>query len=165
MLKLDLHHRLNACGDPEAYSGASADVFAVDGKAYKLFRVYGVSRTPEQVKTRFESECSAYVRAASDAWLTMHVATFHGPCTVSDVIDRFGNSIKSHYRLDCCYVLDRLVGGDVKLYADGLREAYEHLRYAQNCFDLCGIDASDSSVFNHEDREQFKFIDFRIKPF
>ena len=137
MIKLDLHYRINASGDPEAYSGATADVFAVNGKAYKLFRVYGVSRTPEQVKTLFESECSAYIRAASDAWLTRHIATFHGPCTVADVIDRFGNSIQSRYRLDCCYVLDKLVGSDVKLFADGLREEYEHLRDAQNYFDVC----------------------------
>ncbi len=31
MIKLDIDHRLNACSDAEAYSGATADVFAVDG--------------------------------------------------------------------------------------------------------------------------------------
>jgi hypothetical protein len=157
-----VHRRLNAVNDREAYSGATADVFEVGGKAYKLFRVRGATRTPHEVQVLFESECCAYARAAENPHLTRHVATFNGLCQVEEVINIQGDSVKGEYQLDCCYILELLAGCEAKLYADGLRDRYEYLRDAQNAFRSCGIDASDSSVFNYQDRERFKFIDFRV---
>ena len=158
---MDIHRRLSV--DPNAYSGASADVFEIDGNAYKLFRVFGVARTAQQVRDLFESECEAYTRASVDAWLRQHTAAFHGPCVIENVIDRHGNSVRSLYALDCCYGIELLVGRESKLYADGLRQSLEHLREAQERFSMNGIDVRDSSVFNYEYPEDFKFIDFRLE--
>jgi hypothetical protein len=141
----------------------TAVVFDVSGTAYKVFRVYGVSRSPLQVRNLFGSECEAYKRATADAWLRHHTAAFYGPCVVEDIIDGQGNSVGSLYALDCCYRIELLVGSEAKLYADGLRQAFEHLRQAQTRFSNEGIDVRDSSVFNYEAADEFKVIDFRLE--
>jgi len=48
-INMAVHRRLSI--DPNAYNGATADVFDVNGKACKVFRVYGVTGSLEQVKT------------------------------------------------------------------------------------------------------------------
>jgi hypothetical protein len=158
-IKMDVHHRFGI--EPNAYSGATADVFDVNGKAYKVFRVYGVARLPEQVKTLFESECEAYKRAAADAWLRHHTAAFYGSCAFEDIVDIEGNSVGDQYALDCSYGIELLFGSEGKLYADGL-QTFAHLQEARRRFRMKGIDVRDSSVFNYENAQEFKLIDFRL---
>ena len=137
-------------------------VFDVNGQAYKVFRVYGVTRSPEQVRALFESELEAYRRVTADAWLRHHTAAFYGPCVLEDIMDSQGNSIGNLYALDCCYRIELLVGSEAK-YTDGRCQAFEHLQEAQTRFSMNGIDVRDSSVFNYDNAEQFKFIDFRLE--
>jgi hypothetical protein len=158
-IRMDVHRRLSV--DPSGYSGATADVFDVNGLAYKVFRVYGVARSPEQVSSLFESECDAYRRATYDAWLQHHTAAFYGPSILEDIIDSQGKSVGNLYALDCCYRMELLVGSEAK-YRDGRCQAFEYLPQAQTRFLMNRIDVLDSSVFNYDDAVQFRFIDFRM---
>jgi len=160
-INMSVHNRLSVT--PGAYSGATADVFNVDGIAYKVFRVYGVANPIERVRARFESETAAYSRAAVDSWLQPHTATYHGATEIDDVLDESGQSVGSMYALNCCYRIELLTGDERKFLTTGLREANEHLREAERRFSAMGIDLRDSSVFNGEDAERFKFIDFRLE--
>jgi len=159
-IKMAVHRRLSI--DPNAYSGATADVFDINGKACKVFRVYGVTRSLEQVKTLFESECEAYNRATADAWLGHHIAAFYSRCVFEDIIDSQGNSVGHEYALGCAYGIELQVGSEGKLYADGLLQTFAHLQEARSRFLAQSIDVRDSSVFNYEDAERFKLIDFRL---
>jgi hypothetical protein len=161
IIRMDLHCRLGA--DTSAYSGATADVFAANGRAYKLFRVYGVTRSTAEVRMLFESQCEAYERASADPWLKHHVAEFYGSCVIEDVRDTHGNRVGDIYALDCCYCIEVLKGKEAKLYRKGLRDEFDYLREAQARFTAEGIDVRDSSVFNYDQPEQFKFIDFRLE--
>ena len=156
-IKMSIHRRLSA--ELGAYSGATADVFDVGGVAYKVFRVYGVA-SPERAKARFDSECEAYRRATGNPWLLRHTAAFYGSSRIEDILDADGKSVRSVYSLDCCYRMELLSGDEMKFLS--VRESLEHLREAQKRFSANGIDLLDSSVFNCEDAERFKFIDFRI---
>ena len=161
IIRLDVHRRLSA--EPGAYSGATADVFAVDGIACKVFRVFGVAHSPEGVRARFESEVEAYRRAALDPWLALHVARFYGRRIVTDVIEEDGTSIASLYALECCYQMELLEGNEKKFTALGLRQSFKHLQTAQDRFAEIGIDVLDASVFDAENAEAFKLIDFRLR--
>jgi hypothetical protein len=160
-IKMKVHPRLSI--EPGAYSGATADIFNVDGIAYKVFRVYGVAQPVERVKARFESESAAYRRAAADSWLRQHTATYYGASAIDAILDEDGESVGSMYALDCCYRIELLTGDERKFLAAGLREANEHLREAEGRFSETGIDLRDSSVFNGADAERFKFIDIRLE--
>jgi hypothetical protein len=160
-IAMKIHHRLSI--EPGAYSGATADVFNVGGIAYKVFRVYGVAQPVERVKVRFESESAAYRRAAADSWLRQHTATYYGALEIDDILGEDGESVGSMYALDCCYRIELLAGDERKFLTAGLREANEHLREAERRFLETGINLRDSSVFNGEDAERFKFIDFRLE--
>ena len=157
-IKTSTHRRLSV--EPGAYSGATADVFDVDGVAYKVFRVYGVA-SPDRVQARFDSECEAYRRAADDPWLLGHTAAFYGPSNIEDILDGDGKSVRSMYSLDCCYRMELLSGEEMKFLS--VRESLEHLLEAQERFSSNGIDLSDSSVFYREDAERFKLIDFKME--
>ena len=161
IIRMDNHCRLSV--EPGAYSGATADVFDVNGIAYKVFRIFGVAHAAEQVRDRFQSECEAYRRAAADPWLRRHTATYHGSSIIKDILNEDGESVASIYALDCCYRIELLTGDEMKFLAAGLREANEHLQEAQRRFYETGIDLRDSSVFNGRDAEEFKFIDFRLE--
>jgi hypothetical protein len=160
-IAMKLHHRLSI--EPGAYSGATADVFNVGGIAYKVFRVYGTAQPVERVRVLFESENGAYRRAAADSWLQRHTATYYGPSAIDDILDEDGESVGRMYALDCCYRMELLTGDERKFLAAGLREGNEHMREAGRRFREVGIDLRDSSVFNGEDAERFKFIDFRLE--
>jgi hypothetical protein len=158
-IRMDVHHRLS--DESGAYSGATADVFDVGGIAYKVFRVYGVA-SPERARDRFESQCEAYRRAAADPWLRLHAATFYGSASIEDIINEDGESIGEQYLLDCCCCMELLSGNEKKLSMCDVRKSSEHLQEAKRRFSEAGIDLSDSSVFNGEDRERFKLIDFGL---
>lgn len=159
-IRMGVHRRLGP--DSEAYSGATADVFCVGAEAWKVFRVFGVARTPEQVQRLFQAECEAYKRIQVDPWLSQHVPKFFGSAAVVDIIDATGNSVAPQYALDCCYRMEFVPGDEVKLTADGLRERYPHLQEAQARFAEHGINVLDSSVWSPEDPAAFKLIDFRV---
>ena len=160
-IKMSVHPRLSI--EPGAYSGATADIFNVDGIAYKVFRVYGVAQPFERVKARFESETEAYRRAGGDSWLRRHTAMYYGVSAVDDIFDENGESVGRMYALDCCYRMELLTGDERKFLVAGLREGNEHLREAERRFSQTDIDLRDSSVFDGEDAERFKFIDFRLE--
>ena len=86
-------------------SGNYADVFAVGGRAYKLFKS-GPDVPPRQTKEGrrrvFESQCKAFRLAPLDPFLRCHTAEFHGVQILEDVIDADGKSIQGSYLLDCC---------------------------------------------------------------
>jgi len=161
IIRMDIYRHITI--EPGAYSGATADVFEFNGQVYKVFRVYGVARIPEQVKSLFESECEAYRRATAHVWLRHHAASFYGACIIEDILDGNGNSVGDKYALDCCYQIELLVGDESKFCAIGPHQSFEHLQEAERRFRLEGIDVSDSSVFNQQDAQLFKFIDFRMK--
>lgn len=160
-IRIDIHRHITI--EPGAYSGATADVFEINGAAYKVFRVYAVAKMPEQVRSLFESECEAYRRANADVWLRQHTASYYGACIIEDILDGDGKSVGDKYALDCCYGIELLVGNESKFYGSPLRQSFDHLREAERRLRLQGIDVRDSSVFNYESAEQFKFIDFRLE--
>lgn len=158
-IRMNSHARLGGTGD--GYSGATADVFDVEGLAYKVFRVRGVANPLEFVEARFKAECEAYRLASSDAWLRRHVPAFHGTATIDDVRNGLEESVAADYALHCCYRIELPRGIERKVTEIGLREANPHLKEAQDRFKALGVDILDASVFNVEDSERFKIIDFR----
>jgi hypothetical protein len=79
-------------------SGVYADVFAVDGRAYKLFKS-GPEAPPRQTREGrrriFQSQTEGYQRIGNHAWLSSHVPTYFGTRTIEDVIDECGNTTKA----------------------------------------------------------------------
>ena len=159
IIDLRLHRKIG--------EGVYADVFAMESKAYKLFKS-GPEIPPRQTKVGrrrvFEAQCEAFRAAFNDPWLRNHVAAFYGPCVIEDVLDTEGISNKGRYLLDCCYGLELIFseGGEHKITEVGVRENCEHVREAIRRFNQIGIDVHDSSVFEHADAERFKFIDIEM---
>lgn len=161
IIDLRLHRKLG--------SGVYSDVFAADSKAYKLFKS-GPEVPPRQTKAGrrrvFECQCEAFQLASADPWLRNHIATFHGPCRIEDVLDETGIGIAAAYLLDCCYALE-LIGPDevdFKVTADWVvQQSGAHIKEAVERFDRIGISALDSSVFHYADPERFKFIDIELR--
>src|SRR5215831_5843327 len=112
VIDMRTHRHLTAI--PGAFSGASADVFNVDGIVYRLFRVYGAPDL-NRIEPLFQMQCEAYERASKDPWLCNHIPTFYGREPVEDVLDESGMSIGSRYALSCCYKLELLDGPEHKL--------------------------------------------------
>ncbi len=111
-IRMKIHHRLSI--EPGAYSGATADVFNVEGIAYKVFRSYGVAQTIQRIRDTFKSQIDAYRIAAGDSWLRQHTATYHGCLTIEDILNEDNESVRDLYVLDCCYRMELLPGNDVK---------------------------------------------------
>lgn len=143
---------------PTLGEGVYAHVFQVDDKAYKLFLSFRPPQTEEKRRSTFQSQCRAYHRAASDPDLTKHIATFNGTCAIEDVVDLEQKSIKDNYLLDCCYVLEVLSGSKAKVLA--VRDGLSYLHDAYFAFHRKGFYLGDADVFNFDDPERFKFIDF-----
>jgi len=148
-------------------SGNYADVFAVGGRAYKLFKS-GPDVPPRQTKEGrrrvFESQCKAFRLAPLDPFLRCHTAEFHGVQILEDVIDADGKSIQGSYLLDCCYAIELFGVDEIDIKATDERvRGYEYINKALQRFQELGINTSDSSVFRHHDPERFKFIDIEMK--
>jgi hypothetical protein len=148
--------------------GSYAEVFAVEGRALKLF-TSGPEVPPRQTREGrrrvFECECEAYQLVSNEPWLRDHVATFYGPCVPEDVVDKDGTSVRNNYLLNCCYALELIGPAEIafKATTEGVRDNNEHIRRAIERFGKLGIEALDSSVFFHSDPERFKFIDIGMK--
>lgn len=138
--------------------GVYAHVFQIDDRAYKLFLAYPSHHSEEKRRSTFQSQCEAYRRAGSDPDLTKHVAVFYGTCVIEDVIDKDGQSIKGNYMLDSCYVLEVLSGSHAKVLA--VRDEYSYVSDAYFAFQKKGFDLADADIFNFDDPEWFKFVDF-----
>jgi hypothetical protein len=158
--------------------GVYADVFELDGKAYKLF-LSGPDSPPRQTragrKRVFESQCEAFRSLSKDPWLQGHAATFFGNCTIDDVIGADGTSVKHDYLLDCCYSLELLDLGEVvqetglyrnesKAWPAGYDDRW-YMKEARARFKALGISTLDASVVFPNDPEAFKFIDFEIENY
>jgi hypothetical protein len=144
-------------------TGVYADVFAVEDRAYKLFKS-GPEIPPRQTREGrrrvFQCQCEAFGIAAHDSYLRNHVAEFYGTVNVEDVIDHDGLSVKAGYLLDCRYAVE-LFGhehAEAKATAPGVRWL-EHVDGALRQFRQLGIHALDSTVFDYADPQRFKFID------
>src|SRR5208283_2366509 len=99
----------------------------------------------------------------SDPHLKNRIATFYGACLIEDVIDEASQSIKAHYMLDCCLVLEVLNGSKAKVLAVWnplTAEGYSYVGDAYSAFRQKGFDLADADIFNYDDPERFKFIDF-----
>ena len=142
-------------------SGVYADVFEIDGKAYKVFKK-GYEHPWRTRVNVFQYQCEAYKIAASDSYLKDHIAAFFGPCTLEDVIDEAGASVKDQYILDCCYMVEVVRGNEAKVTSPEA-SMYKHIQRAIKRFDELGVKVSDSSVFEPADSERFKFIDIEKK--
>jgi hypothetical protein len=145
--------------------GAYAHVFQVADRAFKLFLRFPEFPSKQTEKGRretFISQCEAYQRASFDLRLRKHIADFYGACIIEDVLDSRGQSIKEEYLLDCCYVMKLLSGEDKKFTTSGLREAPQYLWNAYTRFLHVGINLGHSSIFNADDADRFKFIDFDL---
>jgi hypothetical protein len=148
-------------------TGVYADVFAVDDRAYKLFRSrpeVPPRQTRDGRRRVFECQCEAFAIAGSDPWLRDHVAVFHGVCVVEDVLDKNGGSVQSAYLLDCCYAMELFDPGEIdfKATAEWVRN-HKHIGAALQRFTQLGIAALDSSVFRYDDPATFKFIDIELR--
>jgi len=146
--------------------GAYADIFSVDGKAYKLFKSgpeFPPRQTREGRRRVYASQVEAYSRAGCDPELSRHTARFYGPCVIEDVIGLDGNSIRDTYLLDACYAVEILIGDELKVTATEAVEKYPHITKARIAFERLGIQTSDASVFNYNDAEKFKFIDIETQ--
>lgn len=81
------------------------------------------------------------------------------------MVDVDGTSIKESFLLDCCYAIEVLGGIETKTASArqfSEFEKYPHITKAVSRFAEIGIEVIDSSVFNAEDPEHFKFIDFEL---
>jgi hypothetical protein len=153
-------------------SGVYADVFELDGRAYKLFRSrpeVPPRQTREGRRRVFQSQCEAFRLLSHNLWLQSHAADFYGVCIIDEVIDKIGLSVKSGYLLDCCYILELLDPGEgdpeTGLFRNEAKVdvlAHGHLREAVARFADLGISTLDSSVFFQADSEKFKFIDIEM---
>jgi hypothetical protein len=146
--------------------GFYADVFAVEDRAYKLFK-NGPEVPPRQTtegrRRIFERQCEAFRTAAAHSSLRNHVAQFVGIINVADVIDGDGLSVGTGYLLDCCYAIELFGPGhtEAKATAPDVRWL-EHIDTALQQFRQLGINALDSSVFDYADSQRFKFIDIEM---
>jgi hypothetical protein len=104
-----VHRCLNA--------GVYADVFEVEGFAFKAFRS-GPDLPPRQTREGrrkvFENQCEAYRLLTNDPWLQGHCATFYGERSLVRIIGEDGEDDSSRFLLDCCYCLELLDGTEKK---------------------------------------------------
>ena len=166
-----IHRRLG-------HRGVYADVFEVDGRAYKLF-LSGPDVPPRQTKAGrkrvFESQCVAFRSLSQDPWLQSHASAFLGQCSIDDVIGDDGTSAKDDYLLDCCYGIELLDLGEISqetlLYRNEAKASsvtdddHQHIKEARTRFKALGISTTDASVVFPNDPEKFKFIDFEIENY
>jgi hypothetical protein len=59
---------------------------------------------------------------------------------------------------NCCHVLELLNGSKAKVLA--VRVDYSYVREAYFAFHQKGFDLGDADIFNFDDPERFKFVDF-----
>jgi hypothetical protein len=150
--------------------GVYSVVYEVEARAFKLFKRYPEvppRQTEAGRRLTFQHQCEAYDRASSDPFLKNHIATYFGPFVIDDVVDADENSVKDAYLLDCCYAVEVMGGRETKTASALQRsevERYPHIREAVNRFAGIGVEFLDSSVFDADDPEHFKFIDFEL-PF
>jgi hypothetical protein len=138
--------------------GVYAHIFKIDDKVYKLFLAFPSPHSEEKRRSTFQSQCDAYRRADLDPDLKRHVAMFYGTCVIEDVLDEKGQSIKDNYMLDCCHVLEALNGSKAKVLA--IRDHYSYVHDAYLAFLQKGFQLADAHIFNFDDPERFKFVDF-----
>jgi hypothetical protein len=153
LIDLRIHKKL--------YHSRLSDVFAADGRIYKLFKRSADPECHERAAESFEKQCSAYRRAMKHPILRRHVAEFLGTCNVEQVIDDEGNDISDGYRLDACYAIEELSGPEEKVTAPIITSQYPHVAKMRTLFAEHGISSTgDSSVFSYDDPDDFKLIDF-----
>ncbi len=159
---------IDICRHCRLGSGVYADVFAIENKAYKLYKS-GPEIPPRQTKEGrkrvYACQLEALKLSCQNVWLKDHVAKLYGACTIDDVLDQTGASVRDAYLLDCCQILELIDPNEIacKVTTEGLRDNNEHLRKAMRRFDGLGIAAKDSSVFWPDDPARFKFIDIEMR--
>jgi hypothetical protein len=115
---------------PDYKTGEYSIVYALGGRAYKLFRSkpeVPPRRTREGRREIFERQCEAYRVAGSFAFLSQHIPQYFGTIEVEDVISTEGESIKDDFLLDCCYVTELVSGTENKVTDAVIIEQYRVL--------------------------------------
>jgi hypothetical protein len=154
--------------------GAYSDIFRSEDKqrVFKLFisdnhrtnTCQSLKPDVELIRRTFQSECWAYGLAHQHSYLTKHVPAFYGTVPVVDIIDSNGKSLSNQYLLDFCYSLAFVHGPAEKLSAYLGTSA--HVDELARAFNEKGIRYfRDASVFNPNDGETFKVIDFAMEEF
>jgi hypothetical protein len=154
--------------------GASADIFRIENRVYKLF----LSGThPENISQRltrpededrrhktFLSECGAYEVATEDDFLKQHIPQYYGRCAIDDVQES-GRSIGSHYNLRDCYIFEYIDARSPQKWL-GIDPGLKHIEKARQAFRAVDIQYThDACVFLAEDPKRFKVIDFAMREF
>jgi hypothetical protein len=137
-----------------------SDVFAANGQVYKVFKRLSDPPADQRAVEVFDQQCSAYRRAGEDPILKQHVPEFYGLFTIEQLVDENGQDVSEGYRLGACYVIEELSGREAKVTAPLITDEYPYISEMRKVFDAHGIRTEDASVFNYDDPEHFKFIDF-----
>jgi hypothetical protein len=165
--------------------GAFADVFIdINAKtAIKLFKSYdhpdldgtgkesiGKEQTNDYRKKVFETENQAYICIQGSKLLGMFTPTYYGVRTIK-MVHNCDTDISNYYLLDCCYLIEYIVGRDEKLNIlrqnKILIKSLEinisfQLQAILDEFEKCGIEyILDSQVIFND--SEFKIIDFATK--
>ena len=146
--------------------GVYSIVYFLDDRAYKLFRSrpeVPPRQTREGRREIFNRQCEGYRVAASFAYVSAHIPQYFGNMVVEDVISTRGSSIKDDFLLDCCYVIERLVGQENKVTDDVVLEQWPHVFEERRRLESYRIRTMDASVFNADDPTGFKLIDFEME--
>ena len=91
-------------------NGASADIYFIGDRVYKLFRSkahprWGGGDTSEAcARTMFRSELAAWRIVQDHESMRAHTPGFHGQVDIKTIQNPL------HYLLDCCYEIDRVEG-------------------------------------------------------
>lgn len=150
-IDLSIHRKL--------YHALYSDVFLAEELVYKLFKRYKDANLDDRAATLFEAQCDAYVRAARDPIMSRHIPQFFGPCSIDAVLDEHAEDVSEGYRLQACYVLEKLNGREAKVTSDEVLTKHPYVFNVRNRFADYGIDTSDASVFSFADPDGFKLID------
>jgi hypothetical protein len=157
IIDLRIHRKL--------YHALYSDVFLAEGRVYKVFKKSVDPHFDSRALTIFEAQCDAFARAAKDAVMAQHTPAFYGCCVIRDVVGCTGDSIGEAYRLNACYVLEKLTGKELKVNDQEILENYPYVATVRKHFGDFGIDTGDASVFRYEDPVGFKLIDITTKTF
>lgn len=137
-----------------------SDVFIIADRVYKLFKRSDDPNLHNHALSKFGAQCDAYMRVASDIIMRKHTAQYYGVCHIERVVNECGGDVEVPYCLDACYVVERLFGPELKVTDTKVLTDCPYIFELRRYFREMGINTTDSTVFNYNDPERFKLIDF-----
>jgi hypothetical protein len=116
-------------------------------------------RAFRESRAAFEAETAAYAIAGTVEALAKHIPAGVAACRIRQVLDDFGKDISSHYLLDCCYGMERLVGMERPAFGVPRRRFAEMLALL-GAFEDAGVGyPTDATVFGWRTGRTLKVID------